>query len=192
MVTTRTSLSLQSIKALRTINDSLMSLGGKPENLPITKSLIKRITAARATYKDSIQKSKASKSKEDTSKAEAEQKQVEIEKENINSRLREFHDMDRIMEREMSVANNLMKEASAKIKTAIQNKNVENIGVAQAMMESAQTKLDEIQQMQNKQNSNKRKFTENLSHSRYRPLPKQSKIADGKSTDFRLNYAVKG
>ena len=60
-------------------------------------------------------------------------------------------DLDRTIEREMSRANNLMKEANIEIKIALRSKNVENIGVAQAMMESAQTKLNELQEMQKEQ-----------------------------------------
>jgi hypothetical protein len=143
----RTALSEQSINGLRSTSDGIKLFGNIPHAVPISKSFLQKAKGAHASYRQRLEEEKKKKEKEqEKQKEKQEEKERNVEmkkmKEDLFQKEKRLDEKESNQQAELDVANSLFKEANAKLKKALHNKDFKDASLAQAMLDAAQTKLD--------------------------------------------------
>ena len=168
----RVRLSEASINGICATTDGLKAFKG-PGSVPVTKQLLQLGRSAHAHYvlrldKDKKEKEEAQKQltlqKEQAAQMEAQKQQLAKEKKDLNSKEKELERQEAAQQECMEVGDTILKEANAKLRAAVRNKDFKEVSVAQAMIEAAEKKISSankaMQQTREQQQSvSKRKQT---------------------------------
>ena len=145
----RVHLSEASINGIRATSDGLKAFK-LPGSVPITKQPLQLGRSARAHYamhleKEQKEKQEAQKQltlqREQALQMEAQKQQLSEEKKDLQCEEKELERQERAQQDSMEVGDTILKEANAKLKAALKNKDFKEVSVAQAMIEAAQKKI---------------------------------------------------
>ena len=145
----RVRLSEASINGIPATTDGLKAFKG-PGSVPITKQLLQLGRSAHDHYvlrldKDKKEKEEAQNQltlqKEQAAQMEAQKQQLAKEKKDLNSKAKEFERQEAAQQECMEVGDTILKEANAKLRAAMRNKDFKEVSVAQAMIEAAEKKI---------------------------------------------------
>ena len=168
----RVRLSEASVNGIRATNDGLKAFKG-PGSVPITKQLLQLGRSAHAHYVMRLDKERKEKEeaqnqlilqREQALQMEAQEQQLAKEKNDLQSKEKELERQETVQQDSMDVGDTILKEANAKLRAAMKNKDFKEVSVAQAMIETAQKKISgantAMQQTREKQKSvSKRKLS---------------------------------
>lgn len=169
----RTSLSETTINAIGATMSGIRSLGNKLEAIPITKDFILLGRQAHRRYKIRLEEEQK-RMEEQRRKRELEEKENEEHRRNailedircqkITKKTEKLKEREARLEKEeanstqmMSTGNELLSEAAEKLKNAVKSKDSTQIAVAQAMIETAESKLKAAQDEFSKTRATQRK-----------------------------------
>ena len=175
----RTLLSDSSINGLRTVKDAVRVSGGVVSEMPVTKVLVRFGQLAHNKYKRRIEEEAAEEQviKKARMVKEAERKELceaaqkfETEKKSLQDKERTFADEDKTLANDLKASEKLFEEANTRLKKAIKDKNFDEAGIAQGLIEVAKNKMNGIRHEMDKNRKNKaeldskrKKLLENVS-----------------------------
>lgn len=154
----RTLLSDCSVNGLRIVKDAVKNKGDVVK-VPFTKSLVDAGTHAHKLYIQRLEKEreqaeaeKRKKGQIEKEKADAEEahKQFEDKKRKLVDREKTLAEDDRRMADDMRLAEKLFEEANSRLKKALKDKNLDEAGIAQGLLDVAKNKMNATRQQMEK------------------------------------------
>jgi len=153
----RSSLSDDTIVAVRLVRDGIRHHGGSTNTVTVNKDMLQRARASYARYKDYLSKKKqdAEEAEKQKAKKEEKKKQLELEKqqeeegrralkrkqETLENKETELHAKEQQQHSVLKTAERLVAEAEQKLSAAMKDKNMDQVAVAHAMFEAASKKM---------------------------------------------------
>ena len=140
----------------------------RPQMIPVTEELKRSVRQAHSAYRDHLEKEKeekerkreeARKKKESSERAQREKQKLVQQKEALAKSEEELNEEEVKIRADVEAADELLKEATAKLKSALETKplNKQSVTVAQMMLETATTKrenaMKQLDKIWNKQKS---------------------------------------
>ena len=148
----KTIVGLHVIKdAVRFFNDPELS---RPQMIPVTEELKRSVRQAHSAYRDHLEKEKeeerkrkeARKKKESSERTQREKQKLVQQKETLAKSEEELNEEEVKIRADVEAADELLKEAKAKLNSALESKslNKQSVTVAQMMLETATTKRENV------------------------------------------------
>ena len=140
----------------------------RPQMIPVTEELKRSVRQAHSAYRDHLEKEKeekerkreeARKKKESSERAQREKQKLVQQKETHAKSEEELNEEEVKIRADVEAADQLLKEATAKLNSALETKllNKQSVTVAQMMLETATTKrenaMKQLDKIWNKQKS---------------------------------------
>ena len=140
----------------------------RPQIIPVTKELKRSMRQAHSAYRDRLEKEKeeeerkreeARKKKESSERTQREKQKLVQQKETLARSEEELNEEEVKIRADVEAADELLKEAKAKLNSALETKslNKQSVTVAQMMLETATTKrekaMKQLDRIRNKQKS---------------------------------------
>lgn len=170
----RSSLSDETVIAVRLVKDGIRHNGGSACTVAVNKDMLQRVRASNAKYKDYLcaKKRVAEEAEKEKALKLAKNKQLENEKrqkeehrknlkrkqESIENNEIELHTTEQQQLSVLKTAETLLKEAEQKLAGALKDKNMDQVAVAQAMFEAASKKMKEANEKLNEISLKRQKF----------------------------------
>ena len=144
----RPQLTELTISSLRFVKDYVKNCGSVT-NVVISKDMI---TAARGAHQKYVQRIADEKEEEEKRlqqlqedeteklKAELEKEKLEQDAKSLKKKRKDLEEEEKLVSSDLSVGQNLLKEANEKLKKSIKDKNMEGVAVAHEMLKAAEKK----------------------------------------------------
>jgi len=148
----RAALSEASINGLRSTTDGLRLFGDKPHLVPMTREFLSLGRQAHSHYVSRLEEERINKEKKQKESREKAAKRLEEgeartlakkETEGLVNREKQLHVEENKQTEMMGVGTELFKEANMKLKESLKTKNFKQIAIAQAMLDAAETHIQQ-------------------------------------------------
>jgi vacuolar-type H+-ATPase subunit I/STV1 len=153
----RSCLHEDTLIAIRIVKDGIRIAGGSATGVPVTSEMLERVRVSHAKFKEwKAEQKKAEEhvkrlklaeqlrlQQEEKSQEEHEErsKRVKASLDKLNSREVQLRQDEQTQHQELKTAEALLLEANTKLASALKSKNMEQIAVAQVMLEAGQKKV---------------------------------------------------
>jgi len=142
----RTSMSEKTLNSCMIVKSFLEKYNNKPEQVPLTKSLLTKARQAHSKYVEYLEserrkkqalEEKKSQDKKEKEEAIAAQKKIEDEKSVLQQEEERLQALRKLEKEKKRIADGAIEVATKRMKTASDKKDFTEIGIAQAMLEGA-------------------------------------------------------